>query len=255
MLSTPRMIKTYGIIGITLILFFALWLGRGLFVKVVTTNSVKAETSFDSLPEVLTYEGIDSVLNLFEQTTYENLDPDYIAYAGYDTYSKSELMKGRLFYKIKNSDTLKPLVGKYRLGQFLPVDNVHYKDILPDDERYFQYLCLDKKIIYRFLDLILMLRKNGYTDDFRIKDGYRYPSFNKRTGGATYSQHIYGLAIDLYIGDINKDDRFDEKKDKKIVYDYLDKNIIKNTGGLGRYPGGNVVHFDLRGHGARWDKQ
>lgn len=255
MKSIPVMIKALGLLGffVVFILFVAPW-QRDVVNNKPLNNKDSTKVS-DTISEILTYAGIDSVLNLFEQFTYENMDKDYIEFAGYNDYSKSELMKGRIFYKIKGADTLIPLVGRYRTGQFLPLDKVFYKNISPDDARYFQYLCLDKKIIYRFLDLILTLRKNGYTDDFEIKDGYRYPSFNKRTGGATFSQHIYGLAIDIYIGDVDKDGIFTEKKDKKIVYDYLDKNIIKNTGGLGRYPGGNVVHFDIRGHRARWDKQ
>lgn len=255
MKSIPVMIKVLGLFGsvVVLILFMAPW--QRYFVNNKPLNYKDPTRVSDTISEILTYAGIDSVLNLFEQTTYENMDKDYIEFAGYNTYSKSDLMTGRIFYKIKGADTLKPLVGRYRTGQFLPLDKVYYKDIPPDDTRYFQYLCLDKKIIYRFLDLILMLRKNGYTDDFEIKDGYRYPSFNKRTGGATYSQHIYGLAIDLYIGDIDKDGCFKENTDKNIVYNYLDKNIIKSSGGIGRYPGGNVVHFDIRGHRARWDKQ
>ncbi|OPZ98737.1 MAG: Peptidase M15 [Bacteroidetes bacterium ADurb.Bin408] len=249
------MFKAFGLFGIILLLFLFIMPWQRYFYNTPSHNNADSTAVADTVQEILTYAAIDSVLNLFEQTTYENMDKEYLIYAGYTTYSKSELMKGRTFYKIQGADTLIPLVGHYRIGEFLPRDHVHYKDIAPDDARYFQYLCLDKRIIYRFLDLILLLRKNGYTDDFSIKDGYRYPSFNNRTGGATYSQHIYGLAIDIYINDVDKDGYFIENKDKKIVYDYLDKDIIKNTGGIGRYPGSTVVHFDIRGHKARWDNQ
>jgi uncharacterized protein YcbK (DUF882 family) len=147
------------------------------------------------------------------------------------------------------------LVGHYKIGDFLPKDKVYYKDITPDKENFFQYFCVEKLILYRFLDFILKLRESGYADDFTIKDGYRYPSFNKRIGGAPNSQHIYGNAIDLYVGDINKDGQIEIETDKKIVLDMLENQIIIDDGGVGRYPWGTVVHFDTRGFKARWDSQ
>jgi hypothetical protein len=37
------------------------------------------------------------------------------------------------------------------------------------------------------------------------------------------------------------------------VLDLLEKEIIKSSGGIGRYPGTRAVHFDVRGYKARWD--
>lgn len=42
-------------------------------------------------------------------------------------------------------------------------------------------------------------------------------------------------------------------EDKQIVLDFLDKEIIGNKGGIGLYPGTKAVHFDVRGHRARWN--
>lgn len=229
------------------------WLKNGVEKHSILSDETSAQTY--SKTEILTRTGIDSVLNLFEQVVYDSLEADYIKFAGYDTYSKSSLMKGRIFYKISNEDAHIPLVGKYTTGTFLPADYVHYKDNKPGSPSFTRYLCMNKAILYNFLDLILALREKGYNDAFIIKDGFRYPSFNKRTGGAPYSHHVYGDAIDLYIGDVDNDGQFSEKTDKKIVYDILDTIIIRNSGGIGRYPGSNVVHFDVRGHFARWDKQ
>ena len=49
-----------------------------------------------------------------------------------------------------------------------------------------------------------------------------------------------------------------------FMYDYIlqfnwidefliENYIIKDEGGLGLYPKSDVVHFDTRGHRARWD--
>jgi len=250
-----KMSKPY----IILIVLFAIPLVSVLFItkifnKDFHTSNRRFEPT-DTISEVLSYEGIDSVLNLFEKTVFENLDKDYVSYLGYDTYKYTSKMYGRMFYKIFNKDTSRALVGKYTVGNFLPKDEVFYKEIKPDDSSYFQYLCMEKEILYNFLDLILLLREKSYNDDFRIKDGFRYPSFNDRIGGAQYSQHVYGLAIDIYVGDVDGDGTINKDIDKEIVLDLLDKKIIKNKGGIGRYPWSTVVHFDLRGYKARWDSQ
>jgi len=61
-----------------------------------------------------------------------------------------------------------------------------------------------------------------------------------------------GQAIDMTIGDINKDGTF-TKEDKKIVLDICDKKVIGNKGGIGLYPGTRAVHIDVRGYKARWN--
>ncbi len=46
-----------------------------------------------------------------------------------------------------------------------------------------------------------------------------------------------------------------EKNDeqKEIVIDLLETKVIKNKGGIGKYPGTKIVHMDVRGYRARWD--
>lgn len=97
------------------------------------------------------------------------------------------------------------------------------------------------------------LTKKGWDrNGFMIASGHRTPSYNEIVKGARKSQHIKGKAVDISIGDINNDgDK--NAEDKKIVLDLLDKHIIKNSGGLGLYPGTQAVHFDVRGRRARWN--
>ena len=57
----------------------------------------------------------------------------------------------------------------------------------------------------------------------------------------------------LSIGDINRDRKADIH-DKNIVRNILDSSVIANKGGVGFYPGTMVLHMDVRGHGARWNK-
>ena len=87
---------------------------------------------------------------------------------------------------------------------------------------------------------------------FRIRNGFRHPAYNKLVSGANKSRHIAGEAIDLHIKDINRDGKYTEK-DKAIVIDILEKQVIRGEGGIGKYPGTRAVHFDVRGYRARWD--
>ena len=64
-------------------------------------------------------------------------------------------------------------------------------------------------------------------------------SHNRSVGGATYSQHIYGLAADLSIYGVEPDK----------VAEYAD-TMLKNTGGIGIYNWG--VHIDVRKEKTRW---
>ncbi|MEL6669954.1 MAG: hypothetical protein AAFP08_13345, partial [Bacteroidota bacterium] len=78
------------------------------------------------------------------------------------------------------------------------------------------------------------------------------PKENASAGGASLSRHILGQAIDMLIGDINRDGRYTDI-DKQIVLDIANQDIIGDRGGIGRYPGTRTVHIDVRGYRARWD--
>jgi uncharacterized protein YcbK (DUF882 family) len=235
-----------------LCLFVILYLNKDRFSMIKNSEPPSAGNQHTQ-KEILTYKGIDSVLSTFEKVPFEKLDEAYLNFSGYNNALFKENIKGKIFYKITGGDVLKNLVGKFKVNDFLPADSSRFRNINSIKSNYTQYLCIDKKVLYRFLDLILALEKKGYDKyAFRIKDGFRYPDFNNRTGGARGSQHIYGRAIDLSIGDIDKDGKFNEATDKKIVLLLLENDIIKNTGGVGHYPGTNAVHFDTRGYNARW---
>jgi uncharacterized protein YcbK (DUF882 family) len=244
------------ILIIAIILVLCLFAISGLF-KDSSSKIIKSKTASPgkqiAQKEILTYKEIDSVLNTFERVPYEKLDETYLNFSGYNKNLYKENIKGKIFYKIVGRDVLKNLVGKFKVNDFLPADSSRFRNINSINSNSTQYLCIDKNLLHKFLDLILALDERGYNKyALKIKDGFRYPSFNNRTGGVILSQHIYGKAIDLSIGDINKDGKFDEATDKKIVLLLFEEDIIKNSGGVGHYPGTNTVHFDTRGYYARW---
>jgi len=218
-------------------------------------NRISSQTSFKQ-KEILTYAEIDSVLNTFQKVPYKQIDKEYLKTTGYIGRPDEYKVSNKSFYKLIGNDVFKNLVGKYTVNEFLPKDKLWKENYNIADSNYIQYFLIDAEVLYRFLDLIVLLNKSNYNvNAIKIMDGYRYPAFNSETGGASYSQHIYGKAIDIEIGDINNDSLVDEKNDKKIIIDLLDNKIIKKTGGIGLYPGTQIVHFDTRGKYARWNEQ
>lgn len=76
----------------------------------------------------------------------------------------------------------------------------------------------------------------------RIISWYRSPSYNRRIGGARFSQHMTARATDFsreWIDSVGRQ-RFKTVADR-----------IWSRGGLGTYPYGSM-HTDSRGYRARW---
>lgn len=72
-----------------------------------------------------------------------------------------------------------------------------------------------------------------------VTSGYRTDTYNKKVGGATYSQHKYGGAADIYINGITP----------KEIYDYVNNKYPEELG-LGLY--NTFVHVDVRDSKSRW---
>ena len=73
-----------------------------------------------------------------------------------------------------------------------------------------------------------------------IISAYRNDAYNKKVGGADYSQHKYGTAADIYISSVSP----------ATIADYVE-TIIPKTGGIGIYS--SFVHVDVRRARARWN--
>ena len=73
-----------------------------------------------------------------------------------------------------------------------------------------------------------------------INSAYRTPTYNKKVGGATYSQHQYGTAADIVVKGV-------EPKD---VAKYVE-TLIPDTGGIGIYS--TFTHVDVREVKSRWN--
>ncbi len=73
-----------------------------------------------------------------------------------------------------------------------------------------------------------------------INSAYRTATYNKKVGGATYSQHLYGTAADIRVTGVAP----------KKVATYVE-TLMPNTGGIGIYT--NFVHVDVRKTKSRWN--
>ena len=73
-----------------------------------------------------------------------------------------------------------------------------------------------------------------------INSAYRTEAHNKKIGGATYSQHKYGVAADIHINGVTP----------KEIAAYVE-TLIPNRGGIGIYK--NFCHIDTRQVKSRWN--
>lgn len=200
---------------------------------------------------------IKDFLNSFPVVSISKADKEYLVKTKYQEVKYKKLAKGSQLLVIKGNDIFKYVVGKYRIKDFLPNDDYYFKNInsLLFGNGSEIYWMVDKKLLFKLLELQNVLAKKGFNQSgFTIVNGYRHPAYNEYVGGAPLSRHLKGQALDLLIGDINNDGVANQK-DKSIVLDFLEKDVIKSFGGIGRYPGSMSVHFDVRGYRARWDQQ
>jgi len=72
-----------------------------------------------------------------------------------------------------------------------------------------------------------------------VNSAYRTPQHNRKVGGASNSQHLYGLAADIAVQGVAPGQ----------VADFAE-TLLPNTGGIGRYAG--FTHVDVRKVKARW---
>lgn len=198
---------------------------------------------------------INKVLKTLERLPYNKLSIKYLDKTKSSIPKYKKMLNRSNYYLVKQEDLFRPIVSNFRIRHFIPKDDNYKKYILnPDNSEAIVWL-LNKKLLYKMLELQQILKEMNYDEQaFNIVSSHRHPALNEKVGGASRSRHIMGEAVDIRIGDIDKNGIADAT-DKAIVLDLLDKKIIKNEGGLGKYPGTKTVHFDVRGHRARWDKQ
>lgn len=97
----------------------------------------------------------------------------------------------------------------------------------------------DEILIDTQLMWLLQYIRDIYGKPVTINSAYRTPAHNKKVGGATNSQHVYGRAADIVVKGVTSSE----------VYKTADR--IVTFGGVGKY--NTFIHVDTRGTKARWE--
>ena len=91
-------------------------------------------------------------------------------------------------------------------------------------------------------ELVKVLQKirDHFGKAVSVNSGYRTPAYNKKVGGAAYSQHLYGMAADISVNGVNP----------KRVAAYAE-TLLPDRGGIGVYS--SFTHVDVRAKKSRWN--
>ena len=106
-----------------------------------------------------------------------------------------------------------------------------------------EFACSDgTDTVFISLALVNLLQKirNHFGKAVIINSAYRTEAHNKSIGGATYSQHKYGLAADIHINGVTP----------KEIAAYVE-TLMPSSGGIGIYQ--SFVHVDVRRVKSRWN--
>lgn len=105
-----------------------------------------------------------------------------------------------------------------------------------------EFACSDgTDVIFISEGLVAVLQqiRSHFGQPVTINSAYRTVAKNRAVGGATYSQHLYGLAADITVRGVAPKD----------VAAYAE-TLLPGTGGIGIYS--NFVHIDVRKTKSRW---
>ena len=106
-----------------------------------------------------------------------------------------------------------------------------------------EFACSDgTDTVFISLALVNLLQKirDHFDKAVIINSAYRTEAHNKSIGGATYSQHKYGLAADIHINGVTP----------KEIAAYVE-TLLPSSGGIGIYK--SFCHCDVRRVKSRWN--
>lgn len=112
-----------------------------------------------------------------------------------------------------------------------------------------EFACKDgSNIIFVDSELVDLLQKirDHFGKAVTITSAYRTASHNKKVGGSTRSQHLYGMAADIQVKDT-----------EPAAVAAFAETLLVNKGGIGIYPkktgrAKGWTHVDVRKAKSRW---
>lgn len=169
---------------------------------------------------------------------------------GIDGIFGLQTLEGVKDFQERNGLLVDGVVGKITWRELSEADTSTVKtySLAKDGEKYLsknfqvkEFKCKDgsdKILIDDRLVILLQKIRDHFGKPVNINSAYRTPTYNVKIGGAKDSQHIYGIAADIWIAGISP----------SKVYAYADS---LGVGGLGSYK--TFTHVDVRAGRARWN--
>lgn len=108
-----------------------------------------------------------------------------------------------------------------------------------------EFACKDgSDTVFVAPELVTVLQKirEHFGKAVTINSAYRTEAYNKKIGGAAYSQHKYGIAADIAVAGVTP----------LAVAQYA-QTLLPNRGGIGVYL--TFTHVDVRPAKSRWDQR
>lgn len=156
----------------------------------------------------------------------------------------------------------------FQLWQFLPQPQLQ-PQLQPKGEPkkpgWPQYTLISLGLLEKLELVIAVLKEhNKPVKTLHILSGYRSPAHNKRVGGATYSRHQYGDAVDFIVdgdNDGKMDDLNEDGSVNRLDLDWLTDRLARRSvpvsaGGTGTYESAGqaaaFIHLDARGRDHYW---
>ena len=116
-----------------------------------------------------------------------------------------------------------------------------------------EFMCRDKSDVSLdvFVNIVklavqMQIIRDYFGASITINSAYRSPSYNKKIGGASRSQHVLGKACDFNVKGLTPYDVSD------ALENLMQDGTIVN-GGLGEYD--TFTHYDIRSKPARWNNR
>ena len=170
-----------------------------------------------------------------------------------------------LFVQVTSAATSRAqLSPHFQLWQFLPQQQSPMGKPL-GSASWPQYTLISLGLLEK-LELVMdvLAEHNKPASTLRILSGYRSPAHNKRVGGAPYSRHQYGDAVDFIVdgdNDGKMDDLNEDGSVNRLDLDWLTDRLARRSvpvsaGGTGTYqsagPAAAFIHLDARGRDHYW---
>jgi hypothetical protein len=237
---------------IVFILFVSLILIATLTVFLVFRNTIffhRLNEELKASPSVESEQEINNIISKLERVPISKLPKEFLE-SGY--FSKLEFQayfQGRYFYKLSMEQAMEKIVDNWRIIDFISGDQKNQWFYSLDKELYW---LMDKKVLIAFLQLKKKMEEKDLDwDAIRLNSANRSPYWNGVVGGAAYSRHLCGDAIDFSVGDVDKNGITNYEDKLKVLE--LCELIIGDKGGIGLYPKTQAIHIDTRGRRARWN--